>query len=200
MARKVKAKAKAKPAAKSKPAAKPHTTAAAKPRAAAAHTNGVDTQRAVEQFLYSQAEILDDRRWDDWLALFTPDGRYWMPVTQDQKEWDGVPNIFNEDIHIMEMRARRVVHPRAHSQKPPMRLSHVVSNVVVEKDDPRTGEVVTRAKFYAAEFRRDNVRHFAGSYRHTLKRDGNGGFKIKLQRVDLVNAEGPYEYVLQYWL
>ncbi|HEY5608636.1 MAG TPA: aromatic-ring-hydroxylating dioxygenase subunit beta [Alphaproteobacteria bacterium] len=200
MARKVKAKAKAKPAAKSKPAAKPRTTAAAKPRAAAAHTNGVDTQRAVEQFLYSQAEILDDRRWDDWLALFTPDGRYWMPVTQDQKEWDGVPNIFNEDIHIMEMRARRVVHPRAHSQKPPMRLSHVVSNVVVEKDDPRTGEVVTRAKFYAAEFRRDNVRHFAGSYRHTLKRDGNGGFKIKLQRVDLVNAEGPYEYVLQYWL
>ena len=200
MARKVKAKAKAKRAAKSKPAAKPRTTAAAKPRAAAAHTNGVDTQRAVEQFLYSQAEILDDRRWDDWLALFTPDGRYWMPVTQDQKEWDGVPNIFNEDIHIMEMRARRVVHPRAHSQKPPMRLSHVVSNVVVEKDDPRTGEVVTRAKFYAAEFRRDNVRHFAGSYRHTLKRDGNGGFKIKLQRVDLVNAEGPYEYVLQYWL
>ena len=200
MARKVKAKAKAKPAAKSKPAAKPRTTAAAKPRAAAAHTNGVDTQRAVEQFLFSQAEILDDRRWDDWLALFTPDGRYWMPVTQDQKEWDGVPNIFNEDIHIMEMRARRVVHPRAHSQKPPMRLSHVVSNVVVEKDDPRTGEVVTRAKFYAAEFRRDNVRHFAGSYRHTLKRDGNGGFKIKLQRVDLVNAEGPYEYVLQYWL
>jgi len=200
MARKVKAKAKAKPAAKSKPVAKPRTTAAAKPRAAAAHTNGVDTQRAVEQFLYSQAEILDDRRWDDWLALFTPDGRYWMPVTQDQKEWDGVPNIFNEDIHIMEMRARRVVHPRAHSQKPPMRLSHVVSNVVVEKDDPRTGEVVTRAKFYAAEFRRDNVRHFAGSYRHTLKRDGNGGFKIKLQRVDLVNAEGPYEYVLQYWL
>jgi hypothetical protein len=60
--------------------------------------------------------------------------------------------------------------------------------------------VMTRAKFYAAEFRRDNVRHFAGSYRHTLTRDGKGGFKIKLQRVDLVNAEGPYEYVLQYWL
>jgi 3-phenylpropionate/cinnamic acid dioxygenase small subunit len=205
MARKVKTKAKAKPF--NKPAAlramaKSPKPAAAKPsaKAAAAHTNGVDLQRAVEQFLYAQAEILDDRRWDDWLALFTSDGRYWMPVTQDQKEWDGVPNIFNEDIHIMEMRARRVVHPRAHSQKPPMRLSHVVSNIVVEKDDPRTGQVVTRAKFYAAEFRRDNVRHFAGSYRHTLTRDGKGGFKIKLQRVDLVNAEGPYEYVLQYWL
>jgi 3-phenylpropionate/cinnamic acid dioxygenase small subunit len=196
MARKVqKAKPKAKP--KAKGAAK---RAAARPRATAAarHTNGVDTQRAVEQFLYRQAEILDGCRWDDWLGLFTDDGRYWMPVTQDQKEWDGVPNIFNEDIHIMEMRARRVVHPHAHSQKPPTRLSHVVSNVVIEKDSP--AEVVARSKFYAAEFRRDNVRHFAGSYRHTLQRDRNGGFKIKLQRVDLVNGEGPYEYVLQYWL
>jgi len=196
MARKVrKTKVKAKTAAK--PAAK---RAPARAAAAAKHANGVDTQRQVEQFLYRQAEILDDCRWDDWLALFTPDGRYWMPVTRDQNQWDGVPNIFNEDIFIMEMRARRVVHPHAHSQHPPMRLSHVVSNVVVEKDDPRTGEVLARSKFYAAEFRRDNVRHFAGTYRHTLKRDGNGGFKIKLQRVDLVNAEGPYEYVLQYWL
>lgn len=203
MARKVqKTKAKAKPF--NKPAAlramaKSRAPAAATPRAAAAKpANGRDTQRAVEQFLYAQAEILDGSRWDEWLGLFTPDGRYWMPVTQDQTEWDGVPSIFNEDIHIMEMRAKRVTHPRAHSQKPPMRLSHVVSNVVIEKDT--ANEVVARSKFYAAEFRRDNVRHFAGSYRHTLKRDGNGGFKIKLQRVDLLNGEGPYEYVLQYWL
>jgi 3-phenylpropionate/cinnamic acid dioxygenase small subunit len=191
-----------KPKKSARPKAKVRPVAAKKNAAVATHPagNGFDTLRAVEQFLFRQSDILDGCRWDEWLDLFTPDGRYWMPVTRDQQAWDGVPNIFNEDIHIMEMRARRVVHPHAHSQQPPMRLSHVVSNIVIEKDDKRTGEVVARSKFYAAEFRRDNVRHFAGSYRHTLQRDKNGGFKIKLQRVDLVNGEGPYEYVLQYWL
>ena len=62
---------------------------------------GGDTQRAVEQFLYRQAEILDDRRWDEWLDLFAEDGRYWMPATETQTTGDGVPNIFYEDCNLM---------------------------------------------------------------------------------------------------
>ena len=46
----------------------------------------VETQRAVEQFLYRQAEILDEKQADDWLALFTDDGWYWMPAEEDQTE------------------------------------------------------------------------------------------------------------------
>lgn len=177
--------------------AKPRAVAASK---IAAKANGaIDSQRAVEQFLYRQAELLDGAMWDEWLALFAPNGRYWMPVTESQKIWDGVANIFNEDLDLMKVRIGRVTHPRAHSQHPPARLSHVVSNVVIEKEDPKTGDVIARSKFYAAEFRRDNVRHFAGKYRHHLAR-AKDGFRIKLQRVDLVNAEGPYDYVIQYWL
>lgn len=166
-----------------------------------AGSNGVDaeTQRDVEQFLYAQAEILDERRWDDWLGLFEKDGIYWMPVTEDQETGDGVPNIFYEDINLMKVRIGRVTHPRAHSQSPPNRTSHVVSNVVIESHDEKSGEVVVRSKFHASEFRKDDLRHFAGKYRHHLKRNGEG-YKIQLQRVDTVDAEGPYEYVLQYWL
>jgi benzoate/toluate 1,2-dioxygenase beta subunit len=186
----------ARPAAKSKPAAK----AKANPRPAAAKAaNGHDTQRAVEQFLYRQAEILDERRWDDWLKLFTEDGHYWMPASADQIIADGVPNIFWEDLDLMKVRANRVMHPRAHSQYPPNKTNHVVSNVVVEREDPKTGDVVARSKFHAAEFRNDAVRHFSGKYRHELKKTRDG-YRIKLQRVDLVDAEGPYEYVIQYWL
>ena len=158
-----------------------------------------DTQRAVEQFLYRQAEILDDRRWDVWLDLFTEDGRYWMPASEAQTTGDGVPNIFYEDRNLMKVRIKRVTHPRAHSQHPPNRTSHVVSNVVIEEADPATGDLVARSKFYAVEFRNDLLRHFAGKYRHDLAKIEDG-YRIKLQRVDLVNAEGPYEYVLQYWL
>jgi hypothetical protein len=49
------------------------------------------------------------------------------------------------------------------------------------------------------EFRRDVSRHFAGTYRHRLVR-ANGDYRIKLQRVDMVNGQGPYDYVLQVWV
>jgi hypothetical protein len=49
------------------------------------------------------------------------------------------------------------------------------------------------------EFRRDQSRHFAGSYIHRLVKAGDG-YRIGLQRVDMVNGEGLYEYVLQAWV
>jgi benzoate/toluate 1,2-dioxygenase beta subunit len=122
-----------------------------------------------------------------------------MPAAADQTIADGVPNIFWEDLDLMKVRANRVTHPRAHSQYPPNKTNHVVSNVIIEREDPRTGDVVARSRFHAAEFRNDAVRHFSGRYRHELKRTGDG-YRIKLQRVDLVDSEGPFEYVIQYWL
>ena len=58
---------------------------------------GVETQRAVEQFLYLQAEILDEKRMDEWMDLFADNGWYWMPAEEEQVEGDGEPNIFWED-------------------------------------------------------------------------------------------------------
>jgi len=49
------------------------------------------------------------------------------------------------------------------------------------------------------ELRRDDLRHFGGSYRHQLVRSADG-LRIKLQRVDLFNAQSPFEYVLQIWV
>ncbi len=158
-----------------------------------------DTQRAVEQFLYRQAEILDDRGWDAWLDLWTEDGIYWAPVSAEQERGDGVPNIFYEDLDLMKVRIKRINHPRAWSQSPRNHTSHVVSNVVIEEEDATTGDVIARSRFYAAEYWNDETRHFAGKYRHHLKRTDDG-FRIRLQRVDLINAEGPFEYVLQFWL
>ncbi|MDA1098020.1 MAG: aromatic-ring-hydroxylating dioxygenase subunit beta [Proteobacteria bacterium] len=160
---------------------------------------GLETQHAVAQFLYRQAEILDDRLWDDWLALFTPDGHYWMPAAPEQLVGEGQPNIFYEDHYLMRVRIGRVNHPNAWSQYPPNRTGHVVSNVVVEAADPASGDLVVRSKFLVAEYRNDEQRVFAGKYRHQLKK-GPDGYLIQLQRVDIVNVEGPFDYVLQYWI
>ena len=58
----------------------------------------LETQTEVEQFLYYQADVLDERRWDEWLGLFTDDGYYWMPASSEQTVAEGQPNIFCHKI------------------------------------------------------------------------------------------------------
>jgi benzoate/toluate 1,2-dioxygenase beta subunit len=158
-----------------------------------------DTLRDVEQFLYHQSELLDERRWMEFVDLFTEDGIYWMPAEPEQTTGEGVPSIFHEDRNLMMVRAKRITHPRAWSQSPMWGTSHLVSNVVIEEQNPNTGALVVRSRFHLLEFRRDASRHFAGSYRHHLIPTADG-YRIKLQRVDMVNGQGPYDYVLQAWV
>jgi 3-phenylpropionate/cinnamic acid dioxygenase small subunit len=180
-------------ASKAKPAAEPLRAAAA------ARANGADTLRAVEQLLYRQAELLDTRRWAEFIQLFAEDGIYWVPASPEQTTGEGVPSIFHEDRDLMMVRMKRIMHPHAWSQAPDWGTNHVVSNVMIESENPKTGEVVVRSRFHMLEFRRDATRHFAGSYVHHLKRTPDG-YRITLQRVDLVNGQGPYDYVLQAWV
>ena len=173
----------------------PVAVQAPKKLAAAASTG--DLQRRVEQFLFAQSELLDHKHWQDYLNLFADDGVYWMPVTGDQTEWEGSPSIFAEDKPMMRVRMGRVTHPNAWSQAPMWATNHVIGNVVIESENAK--ETVVRSRFHMMELRRDNVRHFGGTYRHTLVKSG-AGFKIKLQRVDMFNSQAPYDYVLQVWV
>ena len=155
-------------------------------------------QHDVEQFLYSQADLLDSRKWQDWIDLFTPDGVYWMPADPAHQHWDGMPAIFAEDKNLMTVRMKRVMHPDAWSQRPLWGTNHLVSNVVIDKV-AKNGDVTARSRFHMLELRRDDVRHFAGQYTHQLKKT-KGGYRIKLQRVDMTNAQAAYDYVLQVWV
>ena len=196
-----KRKEKAAPSKAAKKAATRRATAArAKQSAEKAKRNGAgrDTQHTVEQFLYRQAGYLDAKRWQDYIDLFTADGMYWMPPDPSHKTWDGMPAIFAEDRNLMTVRMNRVLHPDAWSQRPLWGTNHVVGNVMIEREQPN-GDVVVRSRFHMMELRRDDVRHFAGSYLHHLKRTGDG-YRIKLQRVDMTNAQATYDYVLQVWV
>jgi 3-phenylpropionate/cinnamic acid dioxygenase small subunit len=155
-------------------------------------------QREVEQLLFLQAELLDGKHWQAFIDLFADDGVYWMPVLPEQTEWEGSPSIFAEDKLMMEIRKGRVSHPNAWSQAPMWETNHVVSHVTIEALSG--GTIQVRSRFHMMELRRDDIRHFGGSYRHTLVRDGAGALRIKLQRVDLFNGQAPFDYVLQIWV
>ena len=175
--------------------AAPAPAPAPKKNATSASTG--DLQRRVEQFLFAQSELLDHKHWQAYIDLFAGDGVYWMPVTTGQTEWEGSPSIFAEDKPMMRVRMGRVTHPNAWSQAPMWATNHVIGNVVIEQEGAK--EIIVRSRFHMMELRRDNVRHFGGTYRHTLLKSGKG-FKIKLQRVDMFNSQAPYDYVLQVWV
>src|SRR5258706_6913566 len=155
-------------------------------------------QYEVEQFLYRQSELLDTKQWQKWIDLFTPDGIYWMPPDASYKTWDGQPAIFAEDKNLMTVRKPRVLHPDAWSQRPLWETNHVVSNVAIRKEN-KNGDIEVTSRFHMMELRRDDVRHFAGSYFHKLKKTKKG-YAIQLQRVDMTNAQAAYDYVLQVWV
>jgi hypothetical protein len=69
----------------------------------------------------------------------------------------------------------------------------------VQVEKGKNGTLVVKSRFHMMELRRDDVRHFAGSYEHHLKKTSSS-FRIKLQRVDMANAQAAYDYVLQVWV
>jgi 3-phenylpropionate/cinnamic acid dioxygenase small subunit len=157
----------------------------------------MDLQRQVEQFLFYQAELLDTKNWQAYIDLFATEGVYWMPARPEQTEWMDSPSIFAEDPELMSVRMGRITHPNAWSQAPLWATNHLVANVVIE--DQADAWVRVRSRFQVQELRRDAVRSLAGVYRHTLLRRGED-FHIELQRVDLMNAQAPFDYTLQAWV
>jgi biphenyl 2,3-dioxygenase beta subunit len=91
----------------------------------------------VEEFLYREASLLDERRLDEWLALTTDDIHYWMPIrrTTTAKEIDneftkpGGMAFFDDDKNTLGLRVQRLQVGRAWAEDPPSRTRHVVTNV-----------------------------------------------------------------------
>lgn len=156
-----------------------------------------DLQRRVEQFLFYQAELLDTKCWQAYIDLFADEGVYWMPARPEQTEWLDSASIFAEDKQLMSVRMGRITHPNAWSQAPLWETNHVLGNVVIE--ELAETRIRVRSRFQVQELRRDQLRSLAGVYRHTLLRRGED-FKIELQRVDLMNAQAPFDYTIQAWV
>src|SRR6185295_8353132 len=98
-------------------------------------------REAAEAFLVNEARLLDERRFREWMELFTEDGVYWVPSAPDQKSPLDQASLFYDDRELMRTRVDRLEHPLIHVQTPPSRTVHLVTNITVEPADAATGEV-----------------------------------------------------------
>jgi benzoate/toluate 1,2-dioxygenase beta subunit len=145
-----------------------------------------DLLHRVQQFLFLEAELLDDRRFDEWIDLFEPDGEYWVPMAWNQPNPHQHISLLYENLDVLKMRMQRLQELAALSQRPFSRTCHHVSNVTIKSVEPT--HLAVRSAPIVIEYRRNEQRTFAGYSRHTLSRDGDR-FRIRAKRVDLLNCD-----------
>jgi 3-phenylpropionate/cinnamic acid dioxygenase small subunit len=159
---------------------------------AAGAATAVAGRGTFEDFLFAEARLLDERRFRDWMALFTDDGTYWVPATAGQQSPYDQVSLFYDDRELMKTRVERLEHPRIHIQTPPSRTAHVVGNVTIAEADDDAGEYVVSSTVIMVEFRDDRQRIFAGRQTHRLRRAAEN-FRIVQKRVDLVNCDAAFD-------
>jgi 3-phenylpropionate/cinnamic acid dioxygenase small subunit len=140
----------------------------------------------IEEFLYHEARLLDTQRLEEWLALFTEDATYWLPLERGQKDPAGTSSIAYDDRTLLELRVKQARHPRAHARLPLARTVHQVSNVVYKEIE--NGEFETHSTLVLVEFRSEKQRVWGALVNHRLRRTGES-YHIARKRVDLVNSE-----------
>jgi benzoate/toluate 1,2-dioxygenase beta subunit len=153
----------------------------------------LDQHRCV-LFLEHEARLLDEAKFDDWLALFTADAWYWVPSEPGQNNPHDTVSLIYDDRRLLETRVRRLASPRMYSQEPRSRTSRVVANVTIEEVEGRAATV--RSKFLMIEYRREQQRLFAGTAWHRLVQI-DGTIRMAWKRVDLVNCDAPLDGITQ---
>ena len=141
------------------------------------------TRSEVEDFLYLEAELLDDWELDTWLTLYTDDARYVIPCTDDR---DGDPTralVLVDDNRLrMQSRVERLNSRKAHREYPHSNLRHLVTNVRV--GTPEGDELPVRASFAVFRFRNGKETTYVGRYRYRLT-VVDGELRIRSKRVEL---------------
>jgi 3-phenylpropionate/cinnamic acid dioxygenase small subunit len=151
----------------------------------------------VEDFLYREAELLDERRYEDWLALFTDDARYFMPmrrnVPHDEAEREFTRegadvNWFDEGKDTLGRRVRQIRTGIHWAEEPASRICHIVSNVDVVRatpPGPSPTEVEVRSRFLVYRNRVETETDVLVGKREDVLRRLNGSWKIARRKIVL---------------
>ena len=144
--------------------------------------------RAVQEFLFDEAELMDSHQYDRWMELWDEQALYWVPCNDDEIDPSRRVSLIYERREQIEDRLFRLKGRHAHAQRPKSRLMRVISNVRILEHDAQ--QVKVSSNFALGEMRLDRQTVWMGRSFHTLLR-GAGGFKIREKKVVLLNNNSP---------
>jgi 3-phenylpropionate/cinnamic acid dioxygenase small subunit len=143
----------------------------------------------VIDFLYDEARMLDEGRYDEWLALWLEDGHYWMPLDYKQTDPHLVTSLLYEDMFMLRLRVERLNGARTFSQKPKSRCHHVIQRPFI--DEMTADRIVTNTSMHYVETRLDEQFLLALTAVHELA-VVDGALRIANKRVDILNCDAAF--------
>ena len=148
-----------------------------------------DISRAdIEDFLFAEADLLDEWRLPEWLELFTEDAIYYVPSTDVAPDSSPDKNLFYvaDDRFRLSERVKRLMKRTAHAEFPHSRTRHLVSNVRIRTRSEAELEVGSSFITYRTK---DGITDtYFGSNRYRIVVE-NGRLRIREKRC-LLDSEG----------
>lgn len=147
----------------------------------------------MENFLFQEAELLNDGRFHDWLELCAEDIRYIIPVRMSRERANGDGNSttmthWDDDYTGLQLRVLRLDTEYAWAEDPPSRIRHHVSNVRV-RPGAETDEYDVRSNLLVFRNRGDSPHHdLISAERHDVIRRSEMGLRLASRRVVLDHA------------
>ena len=151
--------------------------------------------QAVEQFLFNEANLIDDRDFDAWLELFTDDALYWVPSNEADMDPTQHVSIVHDAKEELKARIWRLGSGAAYAQEPPSKTMHQLSNIQVTQD-PVTNEITARCHLNIYEYRHnhhllsmDTVMQYPARCEYRLRPVADS-YQISLRKIALIAANG----------
>lgn len=151
----------------------------------------------IEEFLYNEAELLDERCFEEWLELFTEDVRYWVPMRRNVKfeeldreytrEGQDI-NWFDEGKDTLTRRVKQILTGVHWAEEPLSRICHLISNVQILQAAPSIAdpaEVKVKCRFMVYRNRVETETDILVGKREDLLRKVDGQWKIAQRKVIL---------------
>lgn len=137
----------------------------------------------VTDFLYREADLLDERRYDEWLGLLADDYQYSVPLRMNVR-YDEIAEReqtkageeicwFDEGKATTELRVAQLATGKHWAEEPVSRVTHLVTNIRLTSSAPPEVEVSCRFVVYRNRVA-DESDFLVGRRRDRLRQTGDG--------------------------
>jgi 3-phenylpropionate/cinnamic acid dioxygenase small subunit len=147
----------------------------------------------LEQFIYREARLADEHAYDEWEALWTDDGVYWVPYGSDDSDPETEMSVIYDNRSRISTRIKQFQTGKRHSATPLPRVRRIVSNIERLASEDGDADERVGANFVLYESRERGITLWAGRTEYRLRRDEDGSLRLAAKHVFLVNNDRPLD-------
>ena len=147
-------------------------------------------RRHVEELLWYESRLLDQRAFELWIELFVDECAYWIPAAQPAPDPRTAVTLEFHDRRRLLDRIARLKTGFAYSQIPASRTSRIVSGLEIWASPGCDDEWRARCSFLLAESRQGKAR-WLGGWNGFVLRKNRDGLRIVVKQVNLLDCDYP---------